>query len=1135
MNGWPSSDALSANGFPDATANPNIFDNPAMFSANSLAYQNAQFGQAQRAQTPQQYPYQVNPVVPSKRPRPSDDGSGVGASPRQPPGNPSLSRSQTPQQVPYAGGFPGGQAAQGLQAPPAFQHLQHGGSSNPTPSPTLSNQQYRPPTQQRVSPNPAFPQQQAMSMSPPPDPSGRVNTPQNAQFTMAGMAQPTAGMGGQMGNMNMMAGGAMAQGFNPNMAMNPNMASAAMAGGFPQPVALPPNLAVRQAQVQAQAQQQYQQRLQQQMMQNNLAARRMQAAGMNQMVPGAQHPNMATPTRPGAAASPQQQQQQQQQTAAFIHKVGVFMQQANRQFDPNPTVLGRPINLFMLFQYVLRSQGSKSITLKNQWLSLARGFGFPEPQWQQAGMEIRGVFERNLGLWETAYYQQRQADKAKMDGMQQQMGAMSGPQQPSPAKPMPQTPQQNQFQQQYMQQLQQRMQQSQMPQTPAQNNTQLPTANGFSTPTPDMDPSKQHLLNQQQKAMNRQVDASPAGQQPGFPTPSPIPGVKPEAQAGPVKTVNGISMTAAPPEKEEPPEPSTNYKPNVSRLDFWGGVAVEQTSALGEKIAMHKPVVPDIPEMGLIDLRALSMSLQSGIHAEVRYALDCLVKLSNYSTNPIIDLEQAEDLLDIMVDCAESQVELLELHAREESNGVRLRSYEQVVREAKIEINGLQNVAEAGSLEYNLDRAAERLVAITTILRNFSFLEKNQVALAGTHVVKLISNALRLLGTRIMFLRTHNNTQDFMKDLVTFLSNVSDKISLPSRDDALSILHFLLTFAPSPPPTSSKTVRFTFYDPRIHRYYPPAIDSLAKLLARDDPNKTHYKHLFIDNVPSTPAARLPPHIQYELLTRTFALAVAIIPDRTAAAYKSGARELRVAEARKAPLTQGMLAADILLSLCPAAESGLAKAWITSGDGWAPSLLRLLTVLSMANKGSGAPTAGSSAPNGVRGPPPPQHPHAQGRPPYPGAPGPHQQLLRDELGFEMVVRRGFDVIKRLCKMAREGGVGGAPADHRESDSDATKTALPNGAAPLHGDDGDDDDAANGVAAPPVQPADVSLLFGGDADAPDAWLDDDWDKAMFWRGVLGEALPKEAGIIGALLTDDADGNVIREMLALSRLDD
>lgn len=922
-----------------------------------------------------------------------------------------------------------------------------------------------------------------------------------------------------MGNMNMMGGTSMPQGFNPNMGMNPNMASAGMGGGFPQQVALPPNLAAQQAQ----AQRNYQQRLQQQILQSNFAAQhqRMQAAGMNPaMMPGGQHPNMSTPTRPGAV-NPQQQQQQAQ---AFINKVAQFMQQSGRPFDPNPMVSGRPVNLYALFTLVLRAHGSKMVTMKNQWASLARLLNLPEAQFPQIGMEIKTIFERNLGLWEAAYLQQQQAQKAKMESMQQQMGGgMTGLQQPSPAKPMPHTPQPNQIQQQYMQQLQQRMQQSQVPSTPAQNNVPLPTANGFSTPTPDLDPAKQHLVNQHRKSASRQIDASPASQQPAFPTPSPVPGAKPETQPGAVKTVNGVSVTTAA-EKEEPPEPSTNYKPNVTKLDFWGGVAVEQTSGLGEKISMLKPIVPDIAEMGIIDLRALSLSLESGIHAETRYALDYLVKLSVHP-NVIIELEQSEDLLDTILDCAEAQMELLEHRSPEVSDVIDLNNYEHVVRDVKKEINGLQNIAEAGTPEYDLDRAADRLVAVTTILRNFSFMEKNQAVLAGNRVIKLISNAIRLLGTRSTFLRSHNNVQDFMKDLVTLLSNVSDKISLPSREDALNILHFLLAFAPSPPPTASKTVRFTFYDPRVHRYYPPAIDSLAKLLARDDPNKNHYKHLFTDNVPSPSAANLPVHQQYDLLTRAFAFAVAIIPDRTAPSYKTGPREKMVAEARKASLTQGMLAADILLTLTPAAETGLAKAWTESEDGWAPSLLRLLSVLSMANRAPGAPGQNIRGPAG-RGFP--QNPHLP----------PHLQAQREEVGFEMVVRRGFDVIRRLQEMAREGRSVGGEGKEREDSADVRVNGEKDEAqksVPQY--DGFDEPVVDEHADKTGKGGDVMDVSSNGVASEELEIseDEDWEKALFWKGVLGEALPKEHAIIGALLTDDADGNVIREMLALSRLDD
>lgn len=55
-----------------------------------------------------------------------------------------------------------------------------------------------------------------------------------------------------------------------------------------------------------------------------------------------------------------------------------------------------------------------------------------------------------------------------------------------------------------------------------------------------------------------------------------------------------------------------------------------------------------------------------------------------------------------------------------------------------------------------------------------------------------------------MVLRTHQNLQDFSKDIVTFLTNVSQEIDLPGKEEAMCILQFLLSFAPSPAPNSAE-------------------------------------------------------------------------------------------------------------------------------------------------------------------------------------------------------------------------------------------------------------------------------------------------------------------------------------------
>ncbi|MFA7746443.1 hypothetical protein, partial [Salinicoccus roseus] len=81
-----------------------------------------------------------------------------------------------------------------------------------------------------------------------------------------------------------------------------------------------------------------------------------------------------------------------------------------------------------------------------------------------------------------------------------------------------------------------------------------------------------------------------------------------------------------------------------------------------------------------------------------------------------------------------------------------------------------------GTQEYELDRAADKLLAITVILRNFSFYEHNHRLLTTSTLMKWLSNTIRLLGTRNMLLRTYYNTQDFYKDMIIFLSNITQSL-----------------------------------------------------------------------------------------------------------------------------------------------------------------------------------------------------------------------------------------------------------------------------------------------------------------------------------------------------------------------
>lgn len=447
--------------------------------------------------------------------------------------------------------------------------------------------------------------------------------------------------------------------------------------------------------------------------------------------------------------------------------------------------------------------------------------------------------------------------------------------------------------------------------------------------------------------------------------------------------------------KQTQPE-DTDYEPLKHSLDFYGGYDVVNLAKLGESLVRLIPDVPLVDEMGVIDLRALTLSLQSGIHVEVRYALDHLTVLS-MDSRITLDLEKCDDLTDVLVDCGEDQLDILSEEAAEVSDALDLTAYEDVVRACRSEAETLQDVSVMGTTAYEMDRAADRLIAVCQLLRNFSFNEANHTLLSSPSVIGFISNSIRLLGTRNMLLRNFRNIADFYKDVITFLSNVTGVLELPSRDDALHILQFILVFAPQPSPSllGDGPLRFTPYAPLAHRQLPLAVDCLAKLLARQEPNRSLYRSLFTSYSPNSSEAVSPS----DLLTCAFGLSISVLPERSKRLL-SNQTELRTVEARKAVLTQGMLAADILASMVPAStqadvesgEKNLARAWLESEDRWAGGLLRMAYVMLTD---------------------PRQAAHLQSQ----RGQGGHMAVMEpDQQGYTLITHRGLEMLVRLVEKA-----------------------------------------------------------------------------------------------------------------------
>lgn len=965
---------------------------------------------------PQQY--QVNPVVPLKRPRREES---ISISPRQTPGALPPSRSQTPLSQNSNLGYqlyPNSQTAP-RTFPNQYQYQPHlSGSLNASPSPVLQNQSYgsmgagsKMAVTQASSPfSPAPSQQTFMQQGSPTHAEhlSRVGTPQSTQSN--GTPQP-----------------GFPQGFNPGFTgpvMNGSNASSVPSMAQPQASTMQNQMAFPQLQQQQQQhhqqqqqqqhqqqhqqqqqhqhqhqhhqhqQQQQQQQQRQRMIQQQQAIAQGQQAQLNQQRVAMKNGPMAVKGQapqqfmarqvPPAGVRPGPDQ------ASFLKSLSDFLQSRGTPITMLPSIGDKPVNLQALFSVAIKLGGSQRITKQNQWAAVAANIGILVDGYPTAVEEIQQVYQKYLVAYEAAHIQNMVQRQAAQQQQQQQQQA--------------QQPHQQQMQ---IQQNQQQQQQQQHPQIPSQNQmaqgqARIPISSqgmNIQGAQPQGVPG-QILQNRQPQTPVKQSPASqmqsrqsmtngyaqspvtphhPAIPQSGNLLNRNVPQSSPIVPSSQQFNFSGVKPGVPLQGEVEDPEAISNkrdrsrFEPRVRGLDTHGGIDVGVLSkSIGTELNFFKPTIPSFSELGVVDIHALTMSLKSGLPAEVRLALDTLTTVSVESRWSLA-LESCEDLVETLVDVAEEQVVFLGANAVTRSADIRIPPYEDVMRGCRAETEGLIDVHKFGTLPQRLDRAAERLICITTIFRNLSFFESNHNALADAHVVKFLSKAIKLLGTKKLLLRTHTNTLDFLKDIIIYLSNLSHAIILPSKEEALHLLYLILAFAPQPLPAirGPNSLMFTSYQPSIHRYLPPAVDSLAKILARDEPNRSFYRSIFLSEATSTP--------RYDLMTRAFGLAISPIPDNTRTMLS------QTVEARKPFLEQGMLAAEIIAGMAPGQEDPLAKSWLSSEDGFALSLLRLVCLLSP-----------------YTGPPP-------GRMP------PGKQINPEDLQpFSRITHRGMGVLKKLAE-------------------------------------------------------------------------------------------------------------------------
>lgn len=943
--------------------------------------------------------YQTNPIIPTKRSRGGNDLAS--ASPRPAPGLLNAQRSQTPQQQPQHNSYnpPGNN---NYQRPlNAFPHLQNASHNHPSPSPAPSN----PPFNTQLAP----PQRHPTS-SPHQFGAGGLNANNYNAGQGIGASNNTAG---PTSTPQMMRGLQPGQSFNQTPSGLAQMTSQYNSVQGQQGQQQNTQGQDSSAATQFQQQQQYKMKLQQaqqQLLNNNVAGQTRPPTGNNYQNAGAPAQMAATslangmnlgrlppqqagpnkmnianvPNVPNLPNMPNAQAAATEQS--FLGRLTAFAQQQGQSLDQHPTICGRPVNYYHIFAAVTNSKILQQGPTFNNWALVANTIGFSPSEYPTAAQETEAIFNQNLKGFVTTWMSIVNKRRQQIQ-QQQHMGGRPNMQMSPPSSTHNVD----------MQTSSPAVQPSQS-QPPQQNMTATPSARKASLP-PSTHQMHQDLganinldhLNNRQPSLPRTHSITADTFQPPFarkqssshmPTPSAI---------SQLNDMNNIATGPLALKKEDRKPRGSMYAPTVRVPDTYGGLAMDSIIEASEELTKVKPGLPIFEEMGVIDINALTLSIQSGIHGEMRYALDQLLSLSADPRFPL-SLIDCEELVDTLIGCAEDQLDYLASEAPEESDEMQLPYLEDLVVAARSDSLVIQDRPAFASVDYERKQAAERLIGITAILRNISFADSaaNHNLLAGPPLIVMLSTIIRLLGTRSMLLHSHHIAVDFMKDAVTLLSNIAHRVELPGKEEALAILHLLVAFAPAPPTdpeSSSDKVSFAFYDPTLHQYLPSAVDALAKLIARDEPNRSFIKTIFQSE------STLP--VASQLLTRAFSLSIAPIPDRNKG-HLIGPMEFRLAEARKPFFCQGMLAADILASLITSPSDvntpNLAQAWLESDDGWTRSLMHMILALSMD------PTINTA---------PMRHPNTQ-------------RIMDPEgRGFALITRKALSTLRRLAVKASEG--------------------------------------------------------------------------------------------------------------------
>ncbi|RCK59172.1 SWI/SNF chromatin-remodeling complex subunit SWI1 [Candida viswanathii] len=416
---------------------------------------------------------------------------------------------------------------------------------------------------------------------------------------------------------------------------------------------------LKQEQLFRMKQQLYQQQIQQQMMKKQQENLSNHASPMNSLVPT---PQQGTPTIQNAKQPPQPHPQaqaqhnnaklQSMQIELFLSVLYDFLQRSGVQIQQPLLVNGKRVNLFIIYvlsqkmggyrmmkAFLLMSPEQQRMQQQNPWTLIALKMGFYEGVDDQM---TRERIDREICNCYTSYilpYEEYYATpggnkdiEASKHRFQQQIVQKYLSNAPTPA-PVQQSPMMSSAPTPHQQRKLSRASNSvhnspnvnsPYQTTPRQSQAQIPTPG----PAPTSAPAPATAL-------------APA------PAPAPAPGPVPAPVPPPV-------VTPAPPVKKEVTKEDAqilkNYIPFKKVLDTHGPYNIKELSQIASEIEVTKPVYLFAPELGIINLQALTMSIKSnsGLQsAEVVNALNTLL-VATSDVNYAFQIRDCMELLDAL-------------------------------------------------------------------------------------------------------------------------------------------------------------------------------------------------------------------------------------------------------------------------------------------------------------------------------------------------------------------------------------------------------------------------------------------------------------------------------------------------------